>query len=491
MVATIATVPAVLRGLGTERFGLLMLMLSVIGSVALLDVGTSMAITKIVAEAAAEGEPKRCSAVVWTGVTLQLGLGLMGASLMTIAAPALASKVLKVPAPFLGETIATLRVVALGAPVTVVAGSFRAVLEGLQRFDCVNLVALPSATAMGLAPFVGLLLGYHLPGIAALLVGIRILSLVCYWRLALRVHPAIGKLAPPDRQSFRSLLAFGGYIAAPNIFRPVTSSIDRVVLTRWVGLAAVAYYGADYDLLRRLGLIASSWASAVFPAFSTLAGAHESERAKHLYEQSTRLLLILLGSLVAFLIVAAQDVIGLWLGRDFAAHAVLPLRILSVGVLLAWIGHVPLVYLRASGYVDVPLKVEASLVPFEVATLYVLTRFWGLIGASIGAAIGLAADPIVMFIVCYRTCAIPDPSRLTKTWIACGLLMVGTTALYLIDGTSWPLGIRLAALAVGAFVMEAAMLRFALEAVERNYLKRIAMSFNNPGRALRELSRAT
>src|SRR5262249_43156775 len=152
----------------------------------------------------------------------------------------------------------------LGAPVTIVSGSFRALLEGLQYFDYVNLVALPIATAMGLAPLVGIVLGYHLPGIVGLLVAIRTLGLLCYWLLALRVNLAIRTVALPDRQAFKSLLAFGGYIAAPNLFRPLTTSVDRVILTRWVGLGAVAYYSTAFDLLKRIGVITSSWASAAF-----------------------------------------------------------------------------------------------------------------------------------------------------------------------------------------------------------------------------------
>jgi O-antigen/teichoic acid export membrane protein len=485
LLVSLATLRWVLKGLGIQRFGLLMLLLSVISSVGLLDFGTNMAITKLVAETAGQSKPGRISSVVWTGIAFQVVVGLVGACLLALTAPVLALRVLNMPASLLSEATAALRMIALGAPITIVSGSFRALLEGLQCFDYVNLVALPSATAIGLAPIVGIALGYRLPGIVGLLVAARVFGLLCYCLLALRIHLGIRTVMPPDREAFKSLLAFGGYIAAPNLFRPLTTSVDRVILTRWAGLGVVAYYSTALDLLKRLGVITSSWASAALPAFSRLASAGENDSAADLYERCVRLLFILLGSLLAIFTVVAPEAITLWLGRDFAVHTILPLRIMSLGILLAWVGHVPMVYLRASGAVDMPFKIETALMPIELAVLLLLTRFGGLIGASIGTAIGLAADPLLLFVVCYSAYGLPRLSHLKHFWTACCLMTLGTGCLYFIHKMPWPLGSRLLLLVIGAALMELAFWHFALEDAERSLFKRIFFSFNRPARALR------
>jgi len=75
----VGTIPFIVRGLGTERFGLLSLAWVVLGYFAVFDLGLGRATTKFVAEALGRGEDEEIPSIVWTAVTVQSVLGIVGA----------------------------------------------------------------------------------------------------------------------------------------------------------------------------------------------------------------------------------------------------------------------------------------------------------------------------------------------------------------------------------------------------------------------------
>lgn len=67
----VVTVPFIIRGLGTERFGLLSLAWVVMGYFTIFDLGLGRATTKFVAEALGKGDEDQVPRLVWTAVTVQ------------------------------------------------------------------------------------------------------------------------------------------------------------------------------------------------------------------------------------------------------------------------------------------------------------------------------------------------------------------------------------------------------------------------------------
>jgi O-antigen/teichoic acid export membrane protein len=72
----VIAIPIIVRGLGTDRFGLLSLAWVVLGYFTIFDLGLGRATTKYVAEALGKGEEEKVPNLVWTTVAIQLILGL-------------------------------------------------------------------------------------------------------------------------------------------------------------------------------------------------------------------------------------------------------------------------------------------------------------------------------------------------------------------------------------------------------------------------------
>jgi O-antigen/teichoic acid export membrane protein len=75
----IFTLPRVLSVLGAERYGILSLVMVVVGYFNLFDFGLAGATTKFVAEALGHGKEGELPSIVWTAVLSQVALGLIGA----------------------------------------------------------------------------------------------------------------------------------------------------------------------------------------------------------------------------------------------------------------------------------------------------------------------------------------------------------------------------------------------------------------------------
>ena len=128
MAITLATLPRVLTILGPERYGILSLVLVVVGYFSVLDLGFAQAMTKFAAESLGRGREEELPETVWTAVAFQSVLGSLGGFVLAAAAPALASRWLTIPAGMQTETRAALELMGLMVPVMMISPCLSGVL---------------------------------------------------------------------------------------------------------------------------------------------------------------------------------------------------------------------------------------------------------------------------------------------------------------------------------------------------------------------------
>ena len=82
LLAGIVLIPYIIKGLGTDRFGLLGIIWIVFGYFSLMDLGLGRATTKFLAEWLAKGESARISEMVWSSLLLQALFGVAGGGII-------------------------------------------------------------------------------------------------------------------------------------------------------------------------------------------------------------------------------------------------------------------------------------------------------------------------------------------------------------------------------------------------------------------------
>lgn len=402
LIVGLFTIPFIIRSLGTDRFGILSLLWVVFGYFGFLDLGLGRATTKFAAEALGRGEIEELPKYLWTTVAFQVFLGLIGTLLLSLITPVLVERILKIPPNFVAEARTTFYWIAWAIPLTILSTAFRGVLEAAQRFDLVNAVKVPASAAFYLFPVIGILLGFDLPGIVGLLVLSRLLSLLGWAALSMRVFPVLKKRIAFRKDALRPLLSFGGWVTLSSVIWPVLTSIDRFFIGAAMPIEAVGFYSAPYEVVMRMGIIPGSLAMTLFPAFSALDGSAETKRTKLLFGRSTRYLLIMCAFVAVPLFLFARPVLKLWLGGRFAEQSAVVLQVLLIGYFGNSLASIPHGFLQGIGRADLPTKVQIVELAIYAPLLWLMVGKWGITGAALAWSVRALAEMAALFILARR-----------------------------------------------------------------------------------------
>jgi len=470
----VATIPVIVPALGEERFGLLGLMWAVLGYFSVLDFGLGRATTKFVAQYAAQGDEGALHRVATLAVASQTGIGVLAGIALAALTPLAVATVLRVPAALSDEARSSFLLLALSVPFVVLSLSLRAILEAIQRFDLVNLIRAPSSVAVFLVPAFAAPLGVKLPGILCFLLLVRVIACWVTWMAVRQAMPSFRWELVPSWRALRPLLSYGGWVSVSNVVSPILTYLERFMLGSLTGLVAVAYYTAPYEGVTRLLIVPASLATALFPALSAPQGGGGEGDGRRLLAGSVRYLLLALAVPIAMLVAFPSEILQTWLGPAFAARSADVVRILSVGVLLNGLAHLPFVYLLGQGRPDVVARFHVlELFLYAVGAWWLVGTF-GVTGAALAWTLRVALDAALLFAATWRLGGVSPRVLLSdgggRALVAVALLVllgIGVGGLHW-----WGLEVR-GALAVAAVAVYSVYVwRVVLADVERAALRR-------------------
>jgi len=398
IVVAIASVPLLLRGLGTERMGLLTLSWSVIGYASLFDFGLGRALTQVVAErrqARATNDDLRH--VVSSALVAMLLMGCAAAIVMLALARWATSAGLNVSPQLQEETFAAARWLAIGIPVVVLTSGFRGILEAYERFDLANAVRVPTGISTFLGPLVVMPFTHSLAWAVGVLLAARVAGLVALIALVNRVAPNLTTRPSITHSSLGPVMRFGAWMTVSNILSPLMSSADRFFISAMMSASVVAYYTAPYEMVTRLmAMMAMAVATSLFPAFARAADVAD---AGALLRRGVRLITTTFVPVIVLVLVLAPTILQLWLGEAFARESTPVLRILAVGILMNGFAQAPFAMIQARGRADLTAKIHLAELPFYIASVLYLIRADGIKGAAIAWTLRVGVEAVVLFVV--------------------------------------------------------------------------------------------
>jgi len=408
----VVTIPLVVHGLGTDRFGLLSLAWVILGYFTIFDLGLGRATTKYVAEALGKGESDQVPEIIWTAVTFQAVLGLVGALVLFGITDLLVESVLKIPPQLFGEAKDTFHLLALSIPLVLVSSSFSGVMEAAQRFDLENAVRIPSSILTFILPLVGLYLGFGLAGIVALILLARVGTLVAFFMMDLRIIPNLGEYTISFAR-FAQLFSFGGWVMISSIVSPVLVYLDRFLVGSILTISAVAYYSVPYDTITRLWIVSASLTATLFPAFSAMEGVRDRQRLSMFFARSIKYVFLITGTIVVLVVVYAKEILQIWLGSDFVIESTVAMQVLALGVLINSLAQTPFALLQGVGRPDLPAKFHLIELPIYVGIAWILVSQFGIAGAAGAWTIRVVLDTALLFMATFKVYRL-SPSLLAE-----------------------------------------------------------------------------
>lgn len=430
--------PFFIRRLGTDRYGIWALGLSLVEYFWLIDLGLRPATVKLSAEYRALEDWKSLNGMLSTAVSYSAVMGLLILALVSLNTGWIAAffRIQDPSFPLL------LQVVSVSWAFGLVCNVFAAATEGFQRFDITNRIFIVFLAFRSFTLLALVWLGY---GLAAMSVGLLVTQLsmyatffVCFWRLypQMRVSPALVSKTSGLHIWRTARQMISGMLSARVLQSAIPSLIARQLSVRHVTYYSVAQKMMDYasEGIGRVGMITS-------PRAAELMVRGQKDEVVFLAQYGNRYCLVFWLACGTYFLAYGEPLCKVWINGEIAAQAAILLPIMVVGYTL-WLGQ----FISASilmgigryGVYSASLMVEAVLV---VIGFWLAMPHFGLAGGVVVASALMALNRCVNLSLIF--CREFNLNPINFLWhIYCGPIALGAvqTAFLLMLRNTWIAG---------------------------------------------------
>lgn len=314
---TLFYTPFLVGHLGKDFYGVLVLVMSVIGITGIMEIGTHEAVQHFVAFYYAREDYEGVQRVIGAGWVIGLCAGIAGALIVFFGAP----WIIRLMSFTMAErqvAESLFRIAALVFMVKIGTGVLRSVPPALERYDIVS-IALIAENSVQVAGVVALILLGH--GIIGLVTWMAVTSLIVfpfYLLLAVQLLPEIKIYPHLSRRGLREIFGYGVFSFIANVLGVVSMQADRLLLGALAGTSFVAYLAVPFQIAFRLVSGVSSLGAALFPRFSSM---QDLRQTRKLFLSSTWAMLTMSIVLFVPLTILFPSFLRLWINEEFAQSA--------------------------------------------------------------------------------------------------------------------------------------------------------------------------
>jgi O-antigen/teichoic acid export membrane protein len=392
--------PFIVHHLGDRLYGFWSLTAAFIGYYGLLDLGLTSAISQYLCIAIGRNDPAESQKVFNTALRIQSFLGclaLLATALIAVSAPLFCHN--PEDAALFWRVIAILGInAAIGFPARVYGG----ILEAELRFDIQS-----GLTLFGLVLRTGLTIWAVLAGggLLALAWVTLVSSLpaipVQIWYAKRQAPWARIDVLPVAWARTKSLFSYSAYTAVTMLADTLRFQIDPLVISAFIGLAAVTHYRVATVFMAYFINAMISTGGIFQPVLSQLHGAGDRNALEKVFFFATKVSLCISVFIGFSLISWGKPFINRWMGPHYQ-DAYWPMVVLSLAVLLDVCQGPSITLLYATFNHRFYTYVNAAEGIINLLVSLLLVRSLGILGVALGTLIAAFVIRIVVqpFFVC-------------------------------------------------------------------------------------------
>jgi O-antigen/teichoic acid export membrane protein len=397
LVVAVFAIPAIVAGMGTDRFGILTLAWVLIGYLGLLDLGLGRALTMVVAEKLGMGQSSEIPTTIWTALLAMLLISVFLCLMVLLGSRWLIYDVINIPGHLEQETYRAFLVLVLFIPVVIVSVGLRGILEAYQRFDLVNAVRVPLGIFSFAAPLAVLPFTVKLPAIILVLGIGRTVAAGFQFICCCRIVPGLLAGISLETKKFWMLMRFGGWMTVTNIVNPILVYVDRLFIGAMISVTAVAFYATPSEVIIKLTLLSGALMSVLFPAIATSFRV-DRQRSAMLLERGLKYIFLSIFPIVLFIVTFAPEGLAMWLDDRFVQNSSGVTRILAIGIFFACLGQIPYAFIQGAARPDLTGKLHFAQFPPFILMLVVSIKWAGIDGVAMIWTFRFMIDTLVMYV---------------------------------------------------------------------------------------------
>ena len=399
----LAVVPFYLKYLGIEAYGLIGFFVTAQVLLQLLDMGMASTINREVARCAAAGDIGEAAKLLHTLAIIYWVMAAAIALLIVLLAPLISTYWLK--SEQLSPHAVTNAIMLMGVVLASrwPIGLYQGALIGAQRLTVSSAINMMMVSIGSFGAIV--VLAYVSPTIEAFFfwqacvgfvyaVGIRSAAWRCIGR------PRAGRF---DVDQIRRVLRFSVGVGAISIAGLVLTQLDKVILSKTVGLESFGKYMLATMVANSLYLLIVPIFNASYPRFTSLVAQRSMSELLVQYGTTSQLLASLLFPSAMVMVLLAQPLIVLWTGNVELAIGITPLvALLLIAYSLHGVMYMPYALMLAHGETKPMFAIYIILIVIVVPMTLMLAISYGALGGAFAQFLHFAIYLVVGAWVTHR-----------------------------------------------------------------------------------------
>lgn len=399
ILASFISTPFVIRFLGSEQYGVVILVGLILNNFSFGDFGMGFASTKFCSEQYAAGSRDGEAVVVRTAGLIALVSSVVVATPLFLFSSFIVGDLLRVGDGLRPTASLALKIAAVAFVFTSLGSVANTPQLSRLRMDVNSAITASGKLFMAVVTPLVLYLGGQV--VAATVVAAVASVLILAGHLY-----ASGKLLPElmnrgiDRALVGPLVRFGRGVVFYAIGLILLQNVEKLILTRLVSVKSLAYYSIAFTLANMTTMFSLAMVQSLIPAFSQLLAPERRGELNALFSRSLRVSMVALIPMIALLFVIARPFFTIWAGTEFGRESVVPFYVLLVGVVFSIFVYVPNSVMMAFGRPDILGKVFwIELVPYGLLAYWLILRY-GIVGAAMAWTVREMITTVVL-----ATCA--------------------------------------------------------------------------------------
>jgi O-antigen/teichoic acid export membrane protein len=394
LVALLLT-PYILRHLDVGEFGIWILLSVFTSSFNLLDLGLGSSFVKYISAYHTHEDYDRINEVLFCGLVFY---GLFGIVLTTLG--------LLVEQPLFSFFQITAHpnvfmMVLLSCSLQNIAIMFLSVFKGMQRMDRSNAIEIKMSVVHAVGTVFFLESGLGMSGLAANALFCSMIAVGLSWWNVRRSIPKIQLGWHFNPQLLKEMFGYGAKIHVSRVGGLVCFQVDKLIISRFLGLAAVSFYEVSSRLTSFMRAVPLVMISALIPATSELGARNDSEKIRRTYYLASKYVCMLTVALVAYVILEARSLVMFWIGQGFESSVIL-IQILAIGYGANVAGGAASQTGAGIGRPEFDMKSTVLLAVLNPILSLLLVQRFGAAGAAAGTTVAMVSATIFLLVIFHR-----------------------------------------------------------------------------------------
>jgi len=312
---TFIAAPIILELTSQALYGFWITTISILGYLALTDLGLGMSLTRFVATLASKEKPKELNDIISTAFFTFCIIGIVFFIIGFSISPFIPIW-FKIPKEESLIVLSAYRLAIISGALALPLSVFGAIVVGFQQMVVINI----SKNIISIISIIlSIILLYGGIGLVALPIAslfVVIVGSIASFIYARKYFPQLKlKISFCNKKDLKKLISFGGYFQLGRVANTVALSSDNIVIAGYMGAESVTPYSFTSKLPIMFSVtLASKLPNAIFPAMTEMFANNEMDKLRQTYKRITFFsvrIAILSG---AFLFIANQQFVSLWVG---------------------------------------------------------------------------------------------------------------------------------------------------------------------------------